>query len=186
MADCGAFNYIDEKEPPYESDEIVEFYENLDFDFGVSIDHLIVPNHMHRTDYFFQDAHGETKAITEEEFNTLKKQGIRVEKSNNRNAELFESEPLLFTKIIEDLSEAKYRWEITLRNSQDFIAIHKEKGATFTPIAGCQGWDVESQVEMFKQQQEMGYDYIALGGLVRSKTSQILALLEECKNLTGL
>jgi hypothetical protein len=179
MADCGAFNYIDEKEPPYESDEIVEFYENLDFDFGVSIDHLIVPNHMHRTDYFFQDAHGETKSISEEEFNKFKKQGIKVEKSNNRNAELFESEPLLFTKIIEDLSEAKYRWEITLRNSQDFIAIHKEKGATFTPIAGCQGWDVESQVEMFKQQQEMGYNYIALGGLVRSKTSQILALLED-------
>ena len=100
MADCGAFNYIDEKDPPYESDEIVEFYEKLDFDFGVSIDHLIVPYHMHRTEYFFQDEQGVVKGISEEEYDQFKKQGVKVGKSTNRNVELFGSEPLIFTKVI--------------------------------------------------------------------------------------
>ena len=65
-----------------------------------------------------------------------------------------------------------------LDNAQDFIETHKRLKSTFTPIAGCQGWDPESQAEMFKAQQDMGYEYIALGGLVRSKTEDILKILE--------
>ncbi len=42
MGDCGAFGYIAEKVPPYTTDEILDYYTRLDFDFGVSIDHLIV------------------------------------------------------------------------------------------------------------------------------------------------
>lgn len=42
MGDCGAFSYIKENTPPYQTDEILEYYETLGFDFGVSIDHLIV------------------------------------------------------------------------------------------------------------------------------------------------
>lgn len=42
MGDCGAFGYIHEKVPPYTTDEILDYYSRLDFDFGVSIDHLIV------------------------------------------------------------------------------------------------------------------------------------------------
>ncbi len=42
MGDCGAFGYINEEVPPYTTDEILDYYTRLDFDFGVSIDHLIV------------------------------------------------------------------------------------------------------------------------------------------------
>ena len=42
MGDCGAFGYVDEYEPPYETDEILDYYQNLGFNIGVSIDHLIV------------------------------------------------------------------------------------------------------------------------------------------------
>lgn len=42
MGDCGAFGYIGEDEPPFDTAEILEYYQNLGFDFGVSIDHLIV------------------------------------------------------------------------------------------------------------------------------------------------
>lgn len=41
MGDCGAFTYRDEKEPPYTTDEILDYYESLKFTYGVSIDHLI-------------------------------------------------------------------------------------------------------------------------------------------------
>ncbi|MFN9176077.1 MAG: DUF6884 domain-containing protein [Synechocystis sp.] len=42
MGDCGAFGYIKEEVPPYSTSEIVDFYEQMGFTFGVSIDHLIV------------------------------------------------------------------------------------------------------------------------------------------------
>jgi len=42
MGDCGAFGYIKEDVPPYNTTEILDYYQNLGFDFGVSIDHLIV------------------------------------------------------------------------------------------------------------------------------------------------
>lgn len=42
MGDCGAFGYINECEPPYNTEEILNYYDSLGFNFGVSIDHLIV------------------------------------------------------------------------------------------------------------------------------------------------
>jgi len=43
IADCGAFSYITEEKPPYQTKEILDFYQKLGFDYGVSIDHLIIP-----------------------------------------------------------------------------------------------------------------------------------------------
>lgn len=42
MGDCGAFGYIQAEVPPYTTDEILDYYTRLGFDYGVSIDHLIV------------------------------------------------------------------------------------------------------------------------------------------------
>lgn len=41
MGDCGAFSYWEESEPPYEIKDILNYYEDLGFTYGVSIDHLI-------------------------------------------------------------------------------------------------------------------------------------------------
>ncbi|MGK8558821.1 tRNA-guanine transglycosylase DpdA [Nocardia gipuzkoensis] len=42
LGDCGAFNYVDEREPPYTVDEVLDFYEECGFDAGVSVDHIIL------------------------------------------------------------------------------------------------------------------------------------------------
>lgn len=42
MGDCGAFDYIEKASPPYTTPEILDYYTRLGFDYGVSIDHLIV------------------------------------------------------------------------------------------------------------------------------------------------
>ncbi len=42
MADCGAFSYVDSEEPPFKTAEVIGYYEKFGFDYGVSIDHLIV------------------------------------------------------------------------------------------------------------------------------------------------
>jgi hypothetical protein len=43
MGDCGAFDYINDEVPPFSTDEMLEYYTRLGFDYGVSLDHLIVP-----------------------------------------------------------------------------------------------------------------------------------------------
>lgn len=44
MGDCGAFGYVKEKEPPpfYTVENVSNLYEKLGFDYGVSVDHLVV------------------------------------------------------------------------------------------------------------------------------------------------
>jgi hypothetical protein len=43
MGDCGAWGYIDQEEPPFKTSETLDYYVNCGFNYGVSIDHLIVP-----------------------------------------------------------------------------------------------------------------------------------------------
>lgn len=42
LGDCGAFNYINEPEPPYTVNEVIDFYGQCGFDAGVSPDHIIL------------------------------------------------------------------------------------------------------------------------------------------------
>lgn len=58
MADCGAFSYIKENEPPYKTKDVLRTYSDLGFNYGVSIDHLVVPA--------FKDQNKERMRITYE------------------------------------------------------------------------------------------------------------------------
>lgn len=42
MGDCGAFTYVRETEPPYSIEEVSTFYVDCGFDFGISVDHVIL------------------------------------------------------------------------------------------------------------------------------------------------
>lgn len=123
MGDCGAFGYIKEVEPPYNTTEILEYYQRLGFDFGVSIDHLIV--------------------------GPWAQPGAREK-----------------------------RYEITLKNLEEFLKLHRKGGYTFTPMGAIQGWNPETYAEMTKAAIEMGYNYIALGGLARAQSKEILEILK--------
>lgn len=122
MGDCGAFGYINEKVPPYTTEEILDYYSRLGFDFGVSIDHMIV-------------------AATE--------------------------------------SEKKERYDLTIANAADFLEKHRKGRLPWTPIGAVQGWDPKSYAAAAKSYVAMGYKYIALGGLVRTTTAEILAILQQ-------
>jgi len=54
MGDCGAFGYIKEEVPIYTTSEILEYYTRLDFDSGVSIDHLIVTATEEQRDFRYE------------------------------------------------------------------------------------------------------------------------------------
>lgn len=116
MGDCGAFGYIMEDNPPYTTDEILDYYTRLDFDYGVSVDHLIV-------------------SATE--------------------------------------AQKQYRYQLTIDNAEQFLREHRKRGLSWTPIGAVQGWDPKSYADAAARMFKMGYGYLALGGLVRSTTTDI-------------
>lgn len=124
MGDCGAFGYIKEDTPPYETDEILDYYESLGFNYGVSIDHLIV--------------------------GPFASEGVR-----------------------------EYRYNLTQKNAQEFLNKHRAGGYTFTPIGVAQGWSPETYAASVKELEQMGYDYIAIGGVARTPSHQIIEILKE-------
>jgi hypothetical protein len=126
MGDCGAFGYIQEKNPPYSTAEILDYYSRLDFDLGVSVDHLIV-------------------SATSD--------------------------------------DAKHRYQLTNQNAEDFLNEHKAQGHAWTPIGAVQGWDPQSYAAAARDYVKMGYNYIALGGLVRTSTPEILRVLQAVKEV---
>jgi queuine/archaeosine tRNA-ribosyltransferase len=42
MDDCGAFSYVKERGPPFSIQEVIDFYEACGFDYGVSVDDIIL------------------------------------------------------------------------------------------------------------------------------------------------
>ncbi len=123
MGDCGAFGYIKEDTPPYTSEQVLDYYLKGGFDYGVSVDHLIV--------------------------GPFAEPGIREK-----------------------------RYKLTVNNAYDFLRKHQARGCGFTPIGAVQGWNPETYAEAVKDYIEMGYDYIALGGLARAQTKEIIEILK--------
>jgi Queuine tRNA-ribosyltransferase len=113
FGDCGAFGYVAERDPVFTTSDVIGYYDRYGFDYGVSVDHLIVR---------------------------------------------------------EFLDQRTHRYDLTLRNAEEFLSLHRQGQHRFTPIGAVQGWDVASYVEAAKATSRMGYGYIALGGLARSNT----------------
>jgi hypothetical protein len=69
------------------------------------------------------------------------------------------------------------RYDLTMKNAELFLNKHSEGGYTFTPIGAIQGWSPETYVEAFKAYVEMGYKYVAIGGVARATSQQIIEIL---------
>ncbi|MGV8118910.1 MAG: tRNA-guanine transglycosylase DpdA [Candidatus Xenobiia bacterium LiM19] len=132
IGDCGAFNYIKEKIPPIKTDEIIDFYQDCNFDYGTSIDHVVL----------------------------------------SFDPKL--DEPIYMRKIPMEWRE---RQELTLELAQQFLTGIRKKRCSFIPIGMAQGWSPESYKESIVSLQEMGYEYIGLGGMAALQTADILKCL---------
>ena len=137
MGDCGAFTYADKYNPPefYKTERVAKIYEKMGFDYGVSVDHLVL-------DYIIRRENGEK---------------IRVDI---------------------DQSEKDRRIKLTLKNAKEFLRVHRENKYSFEPIGVAQGYDIETYKDSVKKLVNIGYEYIALGSLVRHNTNTILKILE--------
>ena len=74
--------------------------------------------------------------------------------------------------------QRQFRYDLTIHNAEEFIKEHHKLGLAWDPIGAVQGWDPQSYAEAARQYVAMGYKYIGLGGLVRTKTTDILRILQ--------
>lgn len=80
-------------------------------------------------------------------------------------------------KLLEDWEG---RWKRTIQLAETFYSLHKKRGVAWTPIGVAQGWDPISYRESVKSLQQIGYQYIALGGLNRLSNQDILSTVKSC------
>lgn len=134
MGDCGAFSYIREDYPPCTPDEVIDFYEYCNFDYGISVDHVVLG---------FQSS------------------------LDNACSHSNDVPP-----------EWHRRQEITLALADEFARRCLDRKVHFIPLGVAQGWSPTSYASAVNQLQKMGYQRIALGGMVPLTTHAILHCLE--------
>lgn len=70
-------------------------------------------------------------------------------------------------------ADARQRFDITLENAEAFRREALAMGAGFAPLGVVQGWSPGSMAEAARRLVAMGYDYLALGGMVPLKSPDI-------------
>jgi hypothetical protein len=73
------------------------------------------------------------------------------------------------------------RYDITLKNAQEFLNLSKIEGLPFEPMGAVQGWSPKSMSEAAKSLEDMGYRYLAIGGLVPLRVDTIHKVLSELR-----
>lgn len=149
MGDCGAFTYINEKKPVISVEKAVYYYENLGFDYGISVDHIC-----------------SNAVILEDECQIDKFSFVEVVQQKNGKV-----------KIILSEEEKEYRRKLSIENAYKFLKLSKNK--SFIPVGAVQGYNIETYIDSAKQLIEQGYEYLAFGGLASQKTEFISKLLDE-------
>jgi queuine/archaeosine tRNA-ribosyltransferase len=74
--------------------------------------------------------------------------------------------------------ERRARYELTIQNAAEFLREHRQSKAEWEPIGAVQGWNPDTYANAVADYIKMGYRHIAVGGLVRTTTPEILAVLE--------
>jgi hypothetical protein len=148
MADCGAFTYLLEKKPVYTVQQVLDYYRDFKFDYGVSLDHLAF--------------------VTVEMLESALKQGkVKERWWQGKTTEQIQAE----------------RFDLTLQNAQEFLDLCTKQKPDFTPIGIAQGGMPELYYTAVERLIKMGYEHIALGGLVKSSDEKIVAILEKIHSL---
>lgn len=78
--------------------------------------------------------------------------------------------------------DARRRFDITLDNANTFLKSHRAQQSNFVPLGAVQGWSPDSMAEAARLLCAMGYDYLAVGGLVPLKAHQIHLIIQAIRD----
>lgn len=195
FGDCGAFEYVGDHTPPYEPEEMVEYYDALGFDLGVSVDHAIFHGVVMRVEHW--EWTGESwRHIAPETFRELVKDGV-PRASSRGDTDLFGSK-LVYEVESVDWKEIERRYELTISNAARFMKEYLRAPRCFEPVGVIQGWESSeddsegarpagdfSYATAAARLLEMGYTYLAVGGLVRSRDKEVIQTIRAIRERIG-
>jgi hypothetical protein len=69
------------------------------------------------------------------------------------------------------------RQELTIEIAAEFYRLVRKQGCGFTPLAVAHGWSPESYQRAVKDLQKIGYQRIALGGMVSLRSNDVLDVI---------
>ncbi|WP_265112024.1 queuine tRNA-ribosyltransferase tRNA-guanine transglycosylase [Halosolutus halophilus] len=202
ISDCGAWGYKSLPFPPYDNDEMLAFYEELDVTVGVTIDHLVLgsghdsrlyldkrafadssltPNDLpeeltDEVDVMVDEWPAEWPSYVKEYDSTV----YDVSSIEPFDPEDFDGDP---TKVIERFQDdpraiyreddMEFRYELTLDNAEEMKQLYDENGYSFRLMVAIQGWDPMSYTRAAKQVLDLGYQYVGIGGVAGSNAARI-------------
>lgn len=74
--------------------------------------------------------------------------------------------------------DIRQRQQLTIELASKFFLTHQRQGLRLQPLGVAQGWSPASYAHAVGELQKIGYEYIALGGMVPLKSAEILSSLE--------
>lgn len=78
--------------------------------------------------------------------------------------------------------EVRFRYDVTLENAEQFLRLSRQEGSSFEPMGAVQGWSPESMGDAAASLEQMGFRYLAVGGLVPLKPEAIKAVLTSIRS----
>lgn len=78
--------------------------------------------------------------------------------------------------------DVRFRYDITLENAERFLRLNQLEGSPFVPVGAVQGWSPKSMGVAAASLEQMGFDYLAIGGLVPLKPEAIKAVLRDIRS----
>ena len=204
ISDCGAWGYKTLPFPPYDNEEMLAFYDRMDVEVGVTIDHLVLGSGDQRRLYLDRSCFTDTFAPEDLRESLTDAVSVMIADWPDRWPPYVEevaprltetAEPFteaMFTGSVDEVIEsirthpravyrpddAQFRYERTLANAEEMWAIHRREGYPYRLMAVIQGWDLESYQRALQTVLAAGFRYVGIGGVAGSRADQIRELVD--------
>lgn len=197
ISDCGAWGYKRLPFPPYGNRDMLEFYETLDVDVGVTIDHLVLgsghTSRLYLDDRAFTDEftpadlpgwlrNGDIDVMTDtwprewpeyvSEYNPTLEDTTDVPAFTPTD---FKGSPRdILTRLKNDSravyreDDTEFRYELTLENAAEMYDLYEAGEYAFRLMVAIQGWDPDSYQSATETVLDLGYQSIGIGGVAGS------------------
>ncbi|MBV0924530.1 queuine tRNA-ribosyltransferase tRNA-guanine transglycosylase [Halomicroarcula limicola] len=202
ISDCGAWGYKSLPFPPYDNDEMLEFYTDIGVTTGVTIDHLIMGEGKERGRLYLNEECF-SKAFSESDIpsKVREKVDLMIEEWPETWPDCVrEYEPSIYNEStkekftlsdfegsIDDIldhlnndpravhreNDREFRYNLTLDNAQHMFEEYQNGNYSFRLMGAFQGWDPDSYAEAADLLLDTGFRYIGIGGVASSHVSTI-------------
>lgn len=208
ISDCGAWGYKELPFPPYSPEGMLEFYEMMDVDIGVTVDHLVLGSGKEDGRLYLDSrALGQNVSIDGLPEPIIDQVDIMTDEwpanwpefvsdhdssiTGQSTVEPFERDDFggdlhsVLDRLSDDPravyreNDKQFRYDLTLENARMMRNQYKTGDWSFRLMAAFQGWDPDTYTDAASAVLDAGYQYLGLGGLAGSPTNVVREVVTE-------